>query len=134
MQVIQQQVRELVGKEFPNTKINIMNTRIVEYIRDKKRRKIGVVVAIKHDNKIRIGWSKVKRTAGDVFDKDRGIDIAVNRAIKNSQSPYPFTIFDDIVHLVGRAAKYFKKDDKNAPIVIPPIEDESKHKKKPTKQ
>ena len=64
---------------------------ILEYVRDNHRRKIGVMLAYTRYNKVYIGWSKcrVKGNEGkqDKFDRDRGMDIAVNRAEKYFEYP-----------------------------------------------
>jgi hypothetical protein len=55
-----------------------------QYMRDQKRNKVGVMVAIKTENFIRFGFSKCN-TSKDKFDKQIGTDIAIGRAIKYSR-------------------------------------------------
>lgn len=77
---------------------------IFEYVRDKKRRKVGVVVAL--DANI-VGWSKcnIKK---DRFIKDFGINIACGRAVINSKVKVPHTISPAFENMKERAKRYFK--------------------------
>ena len=56
---------------------------IYSYVRDKDRRKIGVVVAVA---KNALGWSLCHKGL-DKFDKEFGLKIAVGRAEKGSYAP-----------------------------------------------
>jgi hypothetical protein len=61
----------------------------MEYVRQRKtRRPIGVVVALKHGDKIRLGYSlcmvRPSKKSGllpDKFDKQHGVDLALGRAV-----------------------------------------------------
>jgi hypothetical protein len=48
------------------------------YLRDKQRRKIGVILLVFRHNNVSIGWSRCCRL--DRFDRERGENIAFNRA------------------------------------------------------
>lgn len=52
---------------------------IYSYIRDKKRNKRGIVVALEHQGEIRIGYSLLHKV--DQWDRDLGLKIALSRAI-----------------------------------------------------
>ena len=84
---------------------------IFEYIRDKKNRKIGVLVALDGGQ---IGWSKcnIKR---DKFDKELGLRIATGRAEYGSFRADMPTDIRIVVekHFYDRSMRYFKQ-----PVVI----------------
>jgi hypothetical protein len=50
------------------------------YIRNSKNQKIGMVVMLENGN---IGYSLCTPTNVDIFDKEKGLDIATGRAEKN---------------------------------------------------
>ena len=84
---------------------------IIQYIRDNKRNKIGVMVAFRHDKEVYIGWSLCSKQ--DVFDREFGIGLAKNRAVKLFDYEYindrlPYSILGDIEMFIDRCAKYFK--------------------------
>ena len=97
---------------------------IIEYARNKQKQPIGVVVAtIVTDEKgtkfARLGWSKTRvspsvsndRTKwlpGDTFDKQKGIEIAVSRAIDGTEQSVPFTIVSTYENVLNRARLYYK--------------------------
>lgn len=88
-----------------------MNNKIVTYLRNKKGAPIGAVVAVSHfkDN-FGIGWSKLHVSAGDVWDRDRALHIAEQRAI-NGNGPnviVPHDIAKEMDKMTARARKYFK--------------------------
>lgn len=108
-----------------------METNIVHYVtsrRDKnnKRRGIlrGVIVAQvrpENPNEVGIGWSLARRKDGkqlDYFDKQLGLDIAINRAAIPSREKLvvPQSMEDEVKLVIDRATRYFK--DKK---VIPPV-------------
>ncbi len=66
---------------------------IKRYVRNKKNRKIGVVIAIpinKKETKYRIGWSLCSKK--DIFDKEVGESLAVGRAVTGNGSRIPHTV------------------------------------------
>jgi hypothetical protein len=75
---------------------------IFEYVRNKKRQRIGVVVAL---DKTSIGWSacNIKK---DRFDKELGLKIAMGRA-EHSVSPIPPHILPTFNYMVDRAYRYY---------------------------
>lgn len=71
---------------------------ILQYVRNRKRQKTGMVVAIPFSDKIHIGWSLCKR--GDKFSREMGYSIANGRAttnppyvIRNSVAKYGKNLF-----------------------------------------
>lgn len=89
-------------------------TLIKEYIRDKKNNPYGVAVAVKDPdtNQIFYGFSICNKA--DKYDKDRGLNIAVNRALCKDgyslpESPATIrTIMQRFLSLQDRAIRYFK--------------------------
>lgn len=57
---------------------------------------------------VHIGWSKVNSSAGDRFDKKRGVEIALSRSEKGSVAPVPDSILNDYLYFVDRCRRYFK--------------------------
>ena len=75
---------------------------LLEYIRNRKGEKIGVVVAL---NKWSVGYSLCKK--GDRFDKQLGLEIAVGRA-EYSTTLVPRTVKHIFEKMAIRANRYFK--------------------------
>ena len=114
---------------------------IHQYILDKNGQRIGVISAAKrYDGMIGIGFSKNRKNKcddyhfveveGDDFNKERGISIAVNRAMNGTNVPIPasFTCLKKLAllsnnalskrvyieryfldHFLERCKKYFKE-------------------------
>jgi hypothetical protein len=81
---------------------------VVYYIRDDKKRPIGVLYAKKvADDRIKVGWSKCNVRC-DVFDKKKGRAIAEGRALTGSNMELPRDVAKRIDAFCERAAKYFK--------------------------
>ncbi len=98
---------------------------ILEYVRDKHRRKIGVMIAIvtfcaDEDDRIIIGWSKCKVRAEkkedtDTFDRERGIHIAIQRAEKYfdyyfDTLPIPRSMILNFERFVKKCKNYYTKN------------------------
>jgi hypothetical protein len=89
-----------------------MNKVIYQYIFNKKnplnknRKLVGCVAAIDAG---RVGWSLCKIKAGDVFDKNMALTIAVGRAKNN-----PVGLRDDdlstVPHILKHTVDHFKND------------------------
>lgn len=105
-----------------NTENNTSKTELIELVHDKNnkhRPPIGVVLAtvVKVDGKgpmISIGWSR-SHSKLDTFDKEKGIQIARNRAV-NPLTPsgtrngcVPNYVDVRMVHMRERARRYFKE-------------------------
>lgn len=86
-------------------------TELYVYVRNKKREKIGVVLAVKRDGVIEFGWSKVNVKAGDKFVRDEALIIARQRLTPNFAgciSKAPFKVKDALVMMEDRSHRYFK--------------------------
>ena len=59
---------------------------IFEYVKDRHNQKVGVIAAVKIGDKVMISHSRANTSRGDKFDRKRGLDIAIDRAIKLSTS------------------------------------------------
>ena len=87
-------------------------TKLIEnkIVRDKGPRK-GVLIAQLVDGKVRIGWSYANRKAGDVFNEDIGVNIAIGR-INNPSNPekvkVPHEVLKALPDFIDRAHDYFK--------------------------
>ena len=53
---------------------------LMQFVRDRRGQPRGIVVATVIDNSIRMGWSYTNTKAGDRFNKQRGLQIALGRA------------------------------------------------------
>jgi len=63
-----------------------MESTIIQYIRNRKGRKVGLMYANKtEDGIIEIGYSAANEKAGDKFRKDRGLGMAKARAEKHGK-------------------------------------------------
>jgi len=82
---------------------------LTSYLRDKSNNPIGVVVAVKHNDEIRLGWSKCHSLL-ERFNRQKGIEIALGRAKCNRpvKHPLPHDIRYALVNLLQRAEKYYK--------------------------
>lgn len=85
---------------------------IFEYVYDNRNQPVGVVAAVvnpaepKH---VFIGWSRCNRSAGDKFDKSRGLQIALDRAlVRGGNTVVPDSLAERVEHMKRRAQKYFK--------------------------
>ena len=81
-------------------------------------KKKGVMVAIEGtDGKIYIGWSKCKLVAGDEFSENRGVDIAVNRALNKSDTPLAWSMIKRMNRFLERVKKVYQ--DKEIVVTFP---------------
>lgn len=83
---------------------------IYKYV--KYRNKLnGVVVAVVDPattSNVYVGWSSCATRKGDTFDKDLGLQIAMDRAIKGSKIEMPLYIVPEYDYMVDRAKRYYK--------------------------
>lgn len=110
-----------------NEYIGGVNNTILEYIKDTKGNKVGVLLATVCYEKVCFGWSLCNKK--DNFDALFGIDIAADRAFKNDRykknlkysDDYPINIefIDDILPVtvvknlpkfLNRVLKYYKNN------------------------
>ncbi len=82
---------------------------MLQYIRDNKKRKIGVLVALlSPEGKIVIGHSKWHRKLDKKYNIERGRQVAIERAEKDSTTSPALSFKDDYFKFVRRARSYFK--------------------------
>ncbi|MFA7219038.1 MAG: hypothetical protein WC119_00735 [Synergistaceae bacterium] len=91
-----------------------MNEIIHEYIRErvtgKGKQKVGIIAGTVVNGKIIVGWSKTNLKAGDVFDKNEGIQLALDRAIGTIPSPeLPLQMVDQMRDFQIRCLRYFQQ-------------------------
>jgi hypothetical protein len=88
---------------------------LFKYIRDKKNRAVGVVVALKLNDDIRFGYAKC-HPKKEKYDKDRGFEVAVGRALKRDDLYFPFSnglnlppgVKSELEDIYYRSRNYFK--------------------------
>ena len=85
-----------------------MNKTLVQYTTSRKHGRTGVVVATCEGKLIKIGWSAVNIKAGDRFDKDRAIRIALSRTNAAAPENIPNRVVKLIGEMLPRAQKYFQ--------------------------
>ena len=103
LRLLEREKRGYIKKEPKNE--------IIQYIRDNKRNKIGVMAAFRHNEEVYIGWSLCSKQ--DVFDREFGIELAKNRAVKLFDYEYisdkfPYSILGDLEMFIDRCVRYFK--------------------------
>lgn len=70
----------------------------------------GVAVALPVGNEVKFGWSFTNLKAGDKFDKETGLQIAVARATKPCKiKQVPYDALKAICRLEERSRRYFKQ-------------------------
>ena len=91
--------------------INPPNTVIFQYVRNRRRQKVGVVAAVKRsDNTVGFGYSLCAVNRGDAFNPATALEIALGRA---ENFPYfkgeiPQSVVNDWDTIFDRAVRYFK--------------------------
>ena len=90
---------------------NPPNNTIFQYVRNRRRQKVGVVVAVKrNDNKVGFGYSLCDTNRGDKFNPELALNIALGRAenFPNFQGMIPYSVHNDWAEIVNRSERYFK--------------------------
>ena len=90
---------------------NPPNNTIFQYVRNRRRQKIGVVVALKRsDNTVGFGFSLCAVNRGDKFDPTTALNIAIGRAenFPFFKSDVPQSAMNDWAVIYDRAVRYFK--------------------------
>jgi hypothetical protein len=85
--------------------------RIVQYIRSRRGKNrnqpVGVIIARRVDNKVKIGWSLCRR--GDLFSKKIAREIADSRIDKGTDAFVPHEVESLVMNGFGnRASRYFR--------------------------
>lgn len=83
---------------------------IHKFVKDRHNQKVGVLVGVGANGQFSIGCSKVNRSAGDTFDKDRGMEIATKRAVMGLGN-IPSSCWEDYQFFHDRCSRYFRKFD-----------------------
>jgi hypothetical protein len=98
------------------------------HTRSSRRNKKGIIVAkVNYDKKkVSIGWSLCNTTEGDVFDKIRGIQIAIGRMEDNTFKLHdlvvdeflykhiPQSMHDDMLKVIDRCKRMLKSSKKKS--------------------
>ena len=90
---------------------NPPNNTIFQYVRNRRRQKVGVVVATKRsDNTVGFGFSLCATNRGDKFDATTALNIALGRAdnFPYFKSEVPQSVMNDWAVIYDRAVRYFK--------------------------
>lgn len=84
---------------------------LIQYVRDKKGKPRGAVVADLIDGQIRTGFSLCK-IKYDKFNKRTAVKIAIDRLNPNTLE-VPNSVKSVLVNILARASKYFKVESKS---------------------
>ena len=90
---------------------NPPNNTIFQYVRNRRREKVGVVVALKRtDNKVGVGYSLCATNRGDKFNPELALNIALGRAeaFPHFADEIPQSVNNDWAIIHDRARRYFK--------------------------
>ena len=90
---------------------NPPNNTIFQYVRNRRREKVGVVVATKReDNTVGLGFSLCATNRGDKFNPVTALQIAVGRAetFPYFKAEVPHSVMEDWRIIYDRACRYFK--------------------------
>lgn len=79
---------------------------VIQYIRDKNNNPRGVLVAVKHENGFRIGYSLCNKK--DRFNKNMALKIALGRANAMSDGPIPHPVDRMLEEFTNRCKRYYK--------------------------
>jgi len=93
---------------------NPPNNTIFQYVRNRRRQKVGVVAAVKRDDGlVGFGFSLCAVNKGDKFDPVRALEMAIGRAevFPNFDSEIPQSVVTDWAIIYDRATRYFKGAD-----------------------
>lgn len=90
---------------------NPPNNVIFQYVRNRRRQKVGIVVAVKrNDNKVGLGYSLCATNRGDKFNPELALNIALGRAenFPNFDGLIPESVEKDWSEIYHRSERYFK--------------------------
>lgn len=85
--------------------------RIIQYVRSRRGKNrnqpVGVIIARRVDNKVKIGWSLCRR--GDLFNKNIAREIADSRIDKGTDAMIPHEVESLVMNGFGnRVSRYFR--------------------------
>lgn len=93
---------------------NPPNNVIFQYVRNRRRQKVGVVAALKRsDNTVGFGFSLCATNRGDKFNATTALNIALGRADNFPwfTTELPQSVEKDWAEIRDRAVRYFKGAD-----------------------
>jgi hypothetical protein len=94
---------------------NPPNNVIFQYVRNRRRQKVGVVVAVKrNDGLVGFGYSLCAQNLGDTFNRETALNIALGRADNFPHfecNEIPRSVEKDWTEIYNRAVRYFKDAD-----------------------
>jgi len=74
-----------------------------------QRRRVGIMVGrIDGKGVVRLGWSRANFSAGDTFDPEHGLGIAMDRTLAHEFVPAPHSMISDLHRFQDRCVRYFK--------------------------
>jgi hypothetical protein len=79
---------------------------VAKYLRDKNKNPIGLVVAMKVNDRVSIGWSLTHKN--DKYDKNKAWATAMGRAATGTKAILPYRLNAIYCEIIDRAARYFK--------------------------
>jgi len=83
-------------------------TEIIHFLRNRKNRRVGVLIGMKNQDSITVGWSLCNKK--DQFNKDMALHIARERAMfgigKSVNTPH--LVNKQIDFFIDRCERYFK--------------------------
>jgi hypothetical protein len=87
-------------------------TELFEYIKERRRKrdqKVGLLYAkVCSDGVVRVGWSRVNISAGDIYDHQRASDIVLGRIESHKHPAPPQSIRKQYDYFYIRCKRYFK--------------------------
>lgn len=97
---------------------NTFHNMLVEYVRNNKGRRVGVVVAFENEEgDAVVGWSKCNMVK-DKFTREKAIEVAVGRALRNPVFIHHTDNILDISLFAERQIAEINGKNKN-PVIIP---------------
>jgi hypothetical protein len=87
-----------------------------QYIRDRQRNKVGVMLAFLDGNEVMVGWSVVCKH--DTFDNVKGEKIAASKALGRAETTIPRKWDEQISFFCNRVTRYFKEENLILPIWV----------------
>ena len=88
-----------------------MNTELIEYLKNRKGNRIGVVVAriggYEKKTQVGIGWS-LCHSKLDKYDEEKGLNIARGRAKTGTEDKIPQSMVRPYMKMMDRSNRYFR--------------------------
>ena len=89
---------------------NVIHEYIRERVKGKGKQIVGVMAGMVYEGVIVVGWSKANLKAGDVFDKETGMHIALERAKGFIGAPAtPIQLIEPLRIFQIRCLRYFQQ-------------------------